>query len=128
MFRSLTSPLNCPSSQIKDDPATMHELRFRSNVDLKDKWRQMGREDEEQDRWARGVVEGPRVVGGGIIVIRKEGRPEGFRKVLGNTSIAGDPPAKPAAEEKKGKGKKGKKGKKAKAAEEEEVRSRDSAT
>ena len=65
----------------------------------------MGRDHGE--RWAKGIVEGPRVVGGGIVVVRKDGRPEGFRRVLGSSQIVGSAPEKPAVKEDKKK-KKGK--------------------
>ena len=67
---------------IKADPSYNHELRFRSNVDIKDKWRVMQAADAYADkpRALGRVEEGPRVVGGGVVTVVRDGRPEGWRR------------------------------------------------
>ena len=63
-------------TKILEDTAFCHELRHRSNVDLKDKYRNMKRAEyiiegfnaRVDDNMDEGAVKGPRVIGGGLMV------------------------------------------------------------
>ena len=78
-------------SAIVNDPAYDISLNARSNVDCKDKWRNMKRQDmySEIPRKMQEVSTGPRVLGGGIVAnVNQIGPVLNMRKRVGNLSLS----------------------------------------